>query len=88
MKRAVFYYYALVKIWIRFALAYLRAGEHKKAETLFQQIIEEKEEADDIYTNLYPHAKPVLAKIYRMKAQYMESERILLKMMYPHLVVI
>lgn len=65
------------------ALAYLRSGEHKKAETLFQQIIEEKEETNHIYTDLYPWVKRRAAEIYRMKAQYTESERILLEMMDP-----
>jgi tetratricopeptide (TPR) repeat protein len=65
------------------ALAYLRSGEREKAEALFQQIIEEKEETNHIYTNLYPWVKCRAAEIYRMKAQYMESERILLEMMQP-----
>jgi len=65
------------------ALAYLRSGEINKAETLFQQIIKEKEETDHIYTALYPWVKQRLAEIYRMKAQYTESERILLEMMDP-----
>ena len=65
------------------ALAYLRSGELNKAETLFRQIIKEKEETDHIYTDLYPWVKQRLAEIYRMKAQYTESERILLEMMDP-----
>lgn len=64
-------------------LAYLRSGESKKAEKLFQQIVEEKEETDHIYTALYPWVKQRLAEIYRMKAQYTESERILMEMMDP-----
>jgi len=64
-------------------LVYLGSGERDKAERLFRQIIEEKEEANDIYTELYPYAKLVLASIHRMKAQYTESERILEEMMDP-----
>jgi serine/threonine protein kinase/Tfp pilus assembly protein PilF len=65
------------------ALAYLRSGELKRAETLFKQIIKEKEETDNIYTALYPWVKQRLAEISRMKAQYTESERILTEMMDP-----
>jgi serine/threonine protein kinase len=64
-------------------LAYLCSGELEKAETLFQQIIKEKEETNHIYTDLYPWVKRRAAGIYRMKAQYAESERILLEMMDP-----
>jgi len=64
-------------------LAYLGSGEREKAEKLFRQMIEEKEETNDIYTDLYPHAKLMLAEIHRMRAQYTESERILLEMMDP-----
>jgi tetratricopeptide (TPR) repeat protein len=64
-------------------LAYLRSGEREKAEALFRQIVEEKEETNNIYTDLYPWAKQRLAEIYRMKAQYTESESILLGMMKP-----
>ena len=64
-------------------LAYLRSGEREKAEKLFQQIVEEKEETDHIYTALYPWVKQRLAEIYRMKAQYTESEHILMEMMDP-----
>jgi tetratricopeptide (TPR) repeat protein len=65
------------------ALAYLRSAEREKAERLFQQIIKEKEKNNAIYTRLYPHAKMVLASIYRMKAKYTESESILREMMDP-----
>jgi tetratricopeptide (TPR) repeat protein len=64
-------------------LAYLGSGERDKAEKIFQQIIEEKEKNNQIYTDLYPHAKLVLAAIYRMKSQYTESESIIEEMMDP-----
>jgi serine/threonine protein kinase/lipopolysaccharide biosynthesis regulator YciM len=64
-------------------LAYLGSGERDKAEKIFQQIIEEKEEKNQIYTDLYPHAKLVLAGIYRMKDQYDQSECMIEEMMDP-----
>jgi serine/threonine protein kinase len=65
------------------ALAYLRSGEREKAESLFQTIIEEKENTGQIHTNLYPWVKLMFAAICRMKARYDQSERILLEMMQP-----
>ncbi|MHC4539163.1 MAG: protein kinase domain-containing protein, partial [Planctomycetota bacterium] len=65
------------------ALAYLHSGELKEAETLFQQIIQEKEETERIYTNLYPWVKLQLAKIYNIQARYEESEQIYMEMMHP-----
>jgi len=65
------------------ALAYLRSGELEKAEAIFQQIIEEKEETNDLYTALYPWVKARLAETYREQAQYTESERVLVEMMDP-----
>jgi len=64
-------------------LVYLGSGEFDKAEKIFQQIVKEKEETNQIYTDLYPWVKLVLASIYRTKAQYTESERILEEMMDP-----
>jgi serine/threonine protein kinase len=65
------------------ALAYLHSGELKEAETLFQQIIQEKEKTEHIYTNLYPWVKLQLAKIYNIQARYEESKRLYLEMMHP-----
>ena len=65
------------------ALAYRRVGEREKAEALWQQIVEEKEKTNDINTDLYPWVKRMLTVICRMKAQYDQSERILLEMMHP-----
>ncbi len=65
------------------ALAYFHSGELKKAEALFQQITQEKEKTEQIYTNLYPWVKLYLAKIYNIQARYEESERIYLEMMHP-----
>ena len=65
------------------ALAYLRSGEIRKAESIFQTIIENKEKRNAIYTDLYPWVKSKVAEICRMQARYDQSERILLEMMDP-----
>ncbi len=65
------------------AMAYLHSGELKEAETLFQQIIQEKEKQIHIGMDLYPWVKLRLAEIYRMQARYEDAEHIYLEMMDP-----
>ena len=64
------------------ALAYLHSGELKKTETLFQQIIQEKEKSQTPGADLYPWVKLQLAKIYNIQARYEESERLYLETMH------
>jgi len=65
------------------ALAYLHSGELKKAETLFQQIIQEQEKSHKIPgADLYPWVKLQLAKIYNIQARYEESERLYLETLH------
>ena len=64
------------------ALAYIHSGQLKKAETLFQQIIQEKEKSHKpLGADLYPWVKMYLAKIYNIQARYEESERLCLETM-------
>ena len=65
------------------ALAYFHSGELKRAETLFQQIAQEKENSHEPPgADLYPWVKLMLAKIYNIQARYEESERVCLETMH------
>ncbi|MFC1792006.1 tetratricopeptide repeat protein [Planctomycetota bacterium] len=70
-------------IMTQLGLAYLRSGYPDKAEPLFQQIVQEREEADEIHTSGYLWMKGRLAEAYYMQARYEEAERIHLEMMHP-----
>ncbi|MHC4463890.1 MAG: protein kinase domain-containing protein [Planctomycetota bacterium] len=64
------------------ALAYIHSGQLKKAETLFQQIIQEKEKSHKpLGADLYPWVKMYLAKVYNIQARYEESEHFCLETM-------
>ncbi|MHC4206943.1 MAG: tetratricopeptide repeat protein [Planctomycetota bacterium] len=59
------------------ALAYLHSGELKKAETVFHQIIQEKDRNHRMSgADLYTWVKQQLAIIYNIQARYEESERV------------
>jgi tetratricopeptide (TPR) repeat protein len=65
------------------ALAYFHSGQLKKAETLFQQIIQEKEKSNEpLGADLYPWVKMYLAKVYNIQARYEESERLCFETMH------
>ncbi len=70
-------------IMTQLGLAYLRSGYPGKAEPLFQQIVQEREKADEIYTSGYPWIKGKLAEAYYMQARYEDTKRINLEMMNP-----
>jgi serine/threonine protein kinase len=65
------------------ATAYFHSGELKKAEALFQQIIQEKDKSHEPPgADLYPWLKLMLARIYNIQARYEESERLYLETMH------